>query len=38
MFTVTAVIALGSMLAMTLLQPEKPLQPHSAGGVAQQAL
>ncbi|PNK64107.1 MULTISPECIES: MFS transporter [Pantoea] len=38
MFTVTAVIALGSMLAMTLLQPEKPLQPHRAGGVAQQAL
>ncbi|WP_312142121.1 MFS transporter [Pantoea septica] len=38
MFTVTAVIALGSMLAMTLLQPEKPLQPHSAGGMAQQAL
>ncbi|MDT0175046.1 MFS transporter [Enterobacter sp. BRE11] len=38
MFTVTAVIALGSMLAMTLLQPEKPLQPHSAGGVVQQAL
>jgi len=38
MFTVTAVIALGSMLAMTLLQPEKPLQPHSAAGVAQQAL
>ena len=38
MFTVTAVIALGSMLAMTLLQPEKPLQPHRAAGVAQQAL
>ncbi|MGJ0192912.1 MFS transporter [Pantoea sp. RRHST58] len=38
MFTVTAVIALGSMLAMTLLQPEKPLQPHSASGVVQQAL
>ncbi|MDU6389737.1 MULTISPECIES: MFS transporter [unclassified Pantoea] len=38
MFTVTAVIALGSMLAMTLLQPEKPLQPHRASGVAQQAL
>ena len=38
MFTVTAVIALGSMLAMTLLQPEKPLQPQSVGGVAQQAL
>jgi len=38
MFTVTAVIALGSMLAMTLLQPEKPLQPHRADGLAQQAL
>jgi len=38
MFTVTAVIALGSMLAMTLLQPEKRLQPHSATAVAQQAL
>lgn len=34
MFTVTAVIALGSMLAMTLLQPEKPLQPHSASAPA----
>lgn len=38
MFTVTAVIALGSMLAMTLLQPEKRLQPQRASGVAQSAL
>lgn len=38
MFTVTAAIALGSMLAMTLLQPEKRLQPQRASGVAQQAL
>lgn len=38
MFTVTAVIALGSMLAMTLLQPEKRLQPQRASGVAQRAL
>ena len=38
MFTVTAVIALGSMLAMTLLQPEKRLQPQNEPGVAQQAL
>lgn len=38
MFTVTAVIALGSMLAMTLLQPEKRLQPQATTGVAQQAL
>ena len=38
MFTVTAVIALGSALAMTLLQPEKRLQPQASPGVAQQAL
>ncbi|POW57084.1 MFS transporter [Candidatus Pantoea alvi] len=38
MFTVTALIALGSMLAMTLLQPEKRLQPQPAAAVAQQAL
>ncbi|RTY60312.1 MFS transporter [Pantoea sp. YU22] len=38
MFTVTAGVALGSMLAMTLLQPEKRLQPENAPGVAQQAL
>lgn len=38
MFTVTAVIALGSMLAMMMLQPEKRLQPQETAGVAQQAL
>ncbi|MEZ3500332.1 MFS transporter [Pantoea sp. KPR_PJ] len=38
MFTVTAVIALGSMLAMTLLQPEKRLQPQATTRVAQQAI
>jgi hypothetical protein len=34
MFTVTAVIAFGSMLAMTLLQPEKPLVAETQTGAA----
>lgn len=36
MFTVTAVIAFGSMLAMTLLQPEKRLHPQTEANVTQQ--
>jgi len=31
---VTALIAFGSMLAMTLLQPEKPLVADTEGGTA----
>jgi len=38
MFTVTACIALGSMVAMTLLQPEKPLQAEHAAVAARPAL
>lgn len=34
MFTVTALIAFGSMLAMTLLQPEKPLVAEAQTGAA----
>ena len=34
MFTVTALIAFGSMLAMTLLQPEKPLVADAGSGTA----
>ncbi|MBZ6391373.1 MAG: MFS transporter [Pantoea dispersa] len=38
MFTVTACIAFGSMLAMTLLQPEKRLQADAPPAAAQQAV